>query len=89
MLRLSELALFVAPFLLFGVWRLAGAFGFPSTAAVVVAAGALLLMLGTLMWFGEKRALPPGAAYVPARLENGHIVPGHAGTNPGTGLSGG
>jgi hypothetical protein len=81
MLRLSELALLVSPFLLFGVWRLAAAYGLPSTTAVAVAAGALLVMLGALLWFGEERALPPGAAYVPARLENGHIVPGHgAGT---------
>jgi len=79
MLRLSELALFVSPFLLFGVWRLAAAYGFPSGTAVVLAAGALLVMLGVLMWVGEERALPPGAAYVPARLEHGRIVPGHAG----------
>ncbi len=85
MLRLSEIALFAAPFLLFGVWRLAAVYGFPSAAAVVVAAGALLVMLGALIWFGEERALPPGAAYVPARLENGRIVPGHAGASAGGG----
>jgi membrane-associated phospholipid phosphatase len=83
MLRLSELALFVSPFLLFGVWRLAAAYGFPSGTAVVLAAGALLVMLGMLMWVGEERALPPGAAYVPARLEHGRIVPGHAGVSMG------
>ncbi len=85
MLRLSELALFVSPFLLFGVWRLAAAYGVPSATAVVVAAGALLVMLGVLVWFGEERALPPGAAYVPAHVENGRIVPGHAGRSVGGG----
>ena len=78
MLRISELALFASPFLLFAVWRLAAVYGLPSGTAVVVAAGALLVMLGTLLWFGEDRALPPGAAYVPARVEHGRIVPGHA-----------
>jgi hypothetical protein len=85
MLRLSELALFASPFLLFGVWRLAAAYGFPSMTAVLVAAGALLVMLGVLTWFGQERALTPGTAYVPARLENGRIVPGHAGTARGGG----
>ena len=85
MLRLSELALFVSPFLLFGVWRLAAVYGFPSGTAVVLAAGALLVMVAALMWFGEERALPPGAAYVPARLEHGRIVPGHAGSAMGGG----
>jgi hypothetical protein len=84
-LRLSEFALFVSPFLLFGVWRLAAAYGFPSATAVVLAAGALLVMLAALMWIGEERALPPGAGYVPARLENGRIVPGHAGAGVGGG----
>jgi hypothetical protein len=80
MLRLSELALFLSPLLLFFVWRFAVARGIPSPAVVAVAAGALLALLGGLLWFSTNRALPPGAAYVPAQLQDGRIVPGHAGT---------
>ncbi len=79
MLRFFELALFLSPFLLFGVWRLALARGFPSTPAVAAAAGLLALTIGLLLWFVADRALPPGASYVPAQFEHGHIVPGHAG----------
>lgn len=76
MLRLSELVLFLSPFLLFGAWRLAARRGIPP-AAVTAAAGALLAMLGGLLWLSADRALPPGSGYVPAQLEDGRIVPGH------------
>ena len=33
---------------------------------------------GALVWLSEDRALPPDAAYAPARLKNGHIIAGHA-----------
>jgi hypothetical protein len=78
MLRLSELALFLSPFILFGVWRFALAWGLPSTRVVAAVAGVLVLMVGTMMWLAADRALPPGTVYVPAHLENGRIVPGHA-----------
>ena len=67
MLRLSELALFLSPFLLFGVWRLAAAYGLPPT-LVAAAAAALLAMLAAVIWLSAERALPPGMAYVPAGL---------------------
>ncbi len=78
MLRLTELALLLSPFLLFGVWRLAAAYNVPSAATLTVAAGAVLLMLGALLWFSRESALPPGSLYVPAQLRDGRIVPGHA-----------
>lgn len=79
MLRFSELALFLSPLLLFGVWRFALARGFPSTPAVAAAAGLLIVTIGLLLWFAASRTLPPGTSYVPAQLEGGHIVPGHPG----------
>jgi len=78
MLRLTELALFLSPFLLFGVWRLAAARGIPSGATVAVAAGALIVVLGVLLWFSEEGAMPGDATYVPAHLQDGRVVPGHA-----------
>lgn len=77
--RFVELTLFLSPFLLFGVWRFALARGFPSTPALAAAAGLLVLTIGLLLWLIAHRALPPGTSYVPARLEHGRIVPGHAG----------
>jgi hypothetical protein len=78
MLRLTEIAMFVSPFLLFGVWRLAVARGIPSTATVVAAAGVLVVIFGVLLWFSQEGALRKDASYVPAQLEDGRIVPGHA-----------
>ena len=78
MLRLVELALFLAPFAVFIVWRAVGKGSSPSLALVVSAGCVLLALAGALVWLSEDRALPPDAAYAPARLENGHIVAGHA-----------
>lgn len=77
-MRLTEIALYVAPFLLFAIWRLGAARGVPSLAALTIAAGAVLVMIGVLIWFSRNRALPPDSVYVPAQLQNGHVVPGHA-----------
>ncbi len=68
MLRLTEAALFVVPFLAFLAWRLSGRGGRLSP-RIVIAAGlwVTLLALG-LAWFGLRRALPPGEGYVPARV---------------------
>ena len=79
MLRLVELALFLAPFAFFIIWRAVGKrSGRPSLALVVGAGCVLLALAGALVWLSEDRALPPDAAYAPARLENGRIVAGHA-----------
>jgi hydroxyethylthiazole kinase-like sugar kinase family protein len=79
MLRLVELALFLAPFAVFIVWRTVGKRSGPPSLGLVVGAGCVLLALaGALVWLSEDRALPPDAAYAPARFENGHIVAGHA-----------
>jgi hypothetical protein len=75
MLRLAEVVLFLAPFGLFLAWWLAGARASP---ALVWVAGLLLIVVGGgVVWYGLDRSLPRDAAYVPARLEGGTIVPGH------------
>jgi hypothetical protein len=45
---------------------------------VVGAACVLALLAGALIWLSHEDALPPGAAYEPARLQDGKIVSGHA-----------
>ena len=78
MLRLVELALFLAPFLFFAAWRFMALEGGPPVRLVVGAACVLALLAGALIWLSHEAALPPGAAYEPARLQDGKIVSGHA-----------
>jgi hypothetical protein len=37
---------------------------------------ALLLVLGSFLYFANYSGAPPGAAYIPAHMENGKFVPG-------------
>ena len=78
MLRLVELALLLAPFILFALWRFMAIEGGPSVRVVAVAACVLALLAGALIWLSQDEALPPGATYEPARLQDGKIVSGHA-----------
>jgi hypothetical protein len=77
MLRLVEMALFVAPFAVFAVWRLVAVDG-PSTRVLLTAACVLAALAGALIWLSQDEALPPGSTYVPARLQDGKVVAGHA-----------
>lgn len=77
-MRLAELLLFLAPFAAFIAWRLSAGSGGPSRPLLIGAACALALLAGTLAWLSQRHALPPGTAYVPAELQDGRIVPGHA-----------
>ncbi len=79
-MRWAELALFLSPVLLYAAWRVAVARAQPALLWGAIALVACLAA-GTL-WYGLTRRLPPGTAYVPARIEDGRIVPGHG--VPGT-----
>lgn len=76
-MRFVEITLFLAPFVLFAVWRMTTPTGGPSLRVVAASAALLALLLAALLWFHQEGALPPGTAYVPAQQQNGHIVPGH------------
>jgi Family of unknown function (DUF6111) len=77
-MRLIEILLFVSPFAAFAVLRLVlperglPAWVLPTFGAAVVAMVALLLVL----WGFD--AGDGNQAYVPARIEGGHVIPGHA-----------
>lgn len=74
MLRLSEFALFLAPFALFGGWLFLGT----RARWLLWAATAGLAVLGAvIVWLGVSQRLAPHQVYVPARLQDGHIVEGH------------
>jgi hypothetical protein len=78
MLRLAELALFVVPFAFFVIWRVLAKDGGPSVRLLVAAACVLAALAGVLAWLSQENALPPGAAYVPAQIQDGEIVSGRA-----------
>ena len=62
MLRLVELALFLAPFVVFAVWRFMAIEGGPPVRVVVGAACVLAVLAGALIWLSQEDALPPGAS---------------------------
>ena len=41
-----------------------------------LAIAALLLVLGSFLYFAHFSGAPPGSNYVPAHIENGKFVPG-------------
>jgi hypothetical protein len=77
-LRLTELLLFLTPFVAFLVWWLSASAGGPSWPLLIGTGCVLVLLVGVLVWLSRENALPPNAAYVPAELQDGRIVPGHA-----------
>jgi hypothetical protein len=90
--RFAEIALLALPFLVFVAWRiLAPSAGPPRVLVIAVTAsvGAMAILL-LVLWYEE--AAPPGADYVPARQEQGRIVPQQIlppdATNAGTGGGG-
>jgi hypothetical protein len=78
MLRLAELTLFLAPFVIFAVWRYSAMEGGPPIRLVVAAACVLVALAGTLVWLSQERTLPPSTEYQPARLQGGQVTAGHA-----------
>jgi len=81
MIRAAELALFLAPLGAYILWRATVARGQagPSPQVLATIFIGLLLFGGGLAWFGVHERLPAGARYVPAAMQDGRIVPGHAG----------
>ncbi len=77
-MRLIEIVLFLSPFAAFLLLRLfMPARGLPRWALPLFAA-AVAIMLGLLIYLRSFDADDAGRAYVPARMEDGRVVPGHA-----------
>jgi hypothetical protein len=75
MLRLVEIGMFGSPFVLYAVWLMVGR-RLDSRMFWIAVIGLFLIGAGTV-WFGLERSLPRDSVYVPARMEDGRIVPGH------------
>ncbi len=76
MIGLLEVALFLAPFVGFALWRLAGPLMPPFMLWVAIFMVAFLA--GTAGWYIRDGRFPKGIGYVPPHIEDGRIVPAHA-----------
>ncbi|MBV9262436.1 MAG: hypothetical protein JO205_13810 [Pseudolabrys sp.] len=79
----TEIALFLAPFVLYALFLFATRAGmldpqhWPLSRIATLAAIALVLMLGSFLLFAHFGGAPVGTTYVPAHLdESGKFVPG-------------
>jgi hypothetical protein len=81
---LTEIALFLAPFVLYAAFLFAtradvfdrAAWG-PRTVAWLTGA-ALLLLIGSFIMLAEFSGAPPGSTYEPAHVEDGKFIPGRS-----------
>ena len=79
---LTEVLLFLTPFVLYAVFLWATKSGvldlksWPLVRVVTLAIAALLLVLGSFLYFANYTGAPVGSNYEPAHMENGQFVPG-------------
>ena len=79
---LTEVFLFLTPFVLYAVFLLATKAGvldlksWPLMRVLTLAIAALLLVLGSFIYFAHFYGAPPGSTYIPAHIEDGKFVPG-------------
>ena len=79
---LTEVALFLAPFVAYAIFLWATRVGvlhpqawtLPRIAWLVIAA--FVLMIGSFVVLAQWGGAPPGSTYVPAHTEDGKFVPG-------------
>jgi hypothetical protein len=80
----TETALFAAPFVLYAVFLWATKAGvmdlesWPLSRIAWLSIAALVLVVGSFVYFANFSGAPPGSTYVPAHIENGKFVPGQA-----------
>jgi hypothetical protein len=78
----TELLLFLTPFVLYAVFLWATKSNvlhpehWPLSRILTLAVIALLLMLGSFLYFANYTGAPVGSVYEPAHMENGKFVPG-------------
>ncbi len=80
---LTELALFVAPFVAYALFLLATnarvleRASWPPKTVATLGIVALILMIGSFIYLSHFAGVPPGTEYVPAHVdERGNFIPG-------------
>ena len=74
-MRFAEIALLALPFIVFVAWRLLAPNAGPPKILVIAVTVTVVAMAVLLLVLWYEDAQPPGAGYVPARLENGRVIP--------------
>ena len=78
----TEVVLFLAPFVLYAVFLWATKDGvmdlesWPLSRLAWLTIAALVLVVGSFIYFAHFTGAPPGSTYVPAHIEDGKFVPG-------------
>ena len=78
----TEIVLFLTPFVLYAVFLWATKAGvmdlqsWPIARLAWLTIAALVLVVGSFIYFAHFTGAPPGSTYVPAHIENGKFVPG-------------
>jgi hypothetical protein len=78
----TELALFLAPFVVYAIYLIATKTAlmtmasWPPKVLASLAICALILMIGSFIYLSHFSGSPPGSTYVPAHVEDGKFVPG-------------
>ena len=78
----TELALFLAPFVVYAVYLVATKSAlltlssWPPKVLASLAIAALILMIGSFLYLSHFSGSPPGSTYEPAHMEDGKFVPG-------------
>lgn len=78
MLGLIETGLFLVPIAVYAVWRLTAAQGGPSARALIAGGISVAILVASLIWYVREERIDPNAAYVPPKLQDGRLIPGHA-----------
>jgi hypothetical protein len=80
MARLLQVMLFLLPFVGYGLWLWSGR---QYTRQLLWGTlGAMFVMVIAAAWLELRGTVPPDATYVPPRVEDGRVVPGHAVRTP-------
>ena len=78
----TEIVLFLIPFAVYALFLVATRKGlvdpahWPLARLAWLMIAALVLMLGSFVYFATFGGAPPGSTYIPAHMEDGHFVPG-------------
>lgn len=78
MLGLIETALFLVPIAIYAIWRATATQGGPSARALIAGAIAVTILAASLFWYVREERMDPNAAYIPPKLQDGRLIPGHA-----------
>jgi hypothetical protein len=80
----TEILLFLVPFALYAafLWatktHMLDPEHWPTSRIVTLAIIALVLVLGSFLYFANYSGAPVGSTYIPAHMENGKLVPGQS-----------